>query len=113
MSHVIKVGSEKGFQPNTSRKFSYIRDRRKREGFVVNWHGKYFAYENVCQHLAVSLDMDDNDFFDYSEKYLVCKTHGAFYKPDSGECVGGPPIGQKLLALSVRLENNEIWVEIP
>lgn len=109
----IIIGPVDGVPPNSSRKFYYLRDKRKREGFVVYWQGQFHAYENVCKHLALSLDLDDNDFFDYSGKFLVCKTHGAFYRPDTGKCVGGPPIGQSLLSFPVKIENGQIVVEIP
>jgi len=109
----IKIGAVKDFPPNSSRKFTYLHDKQKKEGLVVNWHGELHAYENLCQHLSLTLDLDDNDFFDYSGKFLVCKTHGAFYKPDTGKCVAGPPIGKSLHSLPVLIKDDEIFVEIP
>ncbi len=112
MQKKIPIGSVKDFKENSSRKFEYILGKEKKEGFVVRWKGAFYAYENVCQHLALSLDLDDNDFFDYSEKFLVCKTHGAFYEPNSGKCVAGPPIGKTLTALKVVREGDQLFVEI-
>ncbi len=106
------MGSVKDFKNNTSRKFEYLQDKEKKEGVVIRWKDEFHAYENLCQHLALSLDLEDNDFFDYSEKFLVCKTHGAFYEPDTGKCVAGPPIGKSLVDLKVSIEGKELFVEI-
>jgi nitrite reductase/ring-hydroxylating ferredoxin subunit len=38
----------------------------------------------------MELDWQPNRFFDESGQWLVCGTHGAVYRPDSGECAGGP-----------------------
>jgi len=29
-------------------------------------------------------------FFDSTGQYLMCSTHGAMYRPQTGECRGGP-----------------------
>lgn len=109
----IPIGPIKDFPLNSSRKFTYLQNKEKKEGFVVHWKGKFYAYENLCRHLALSLDLDDNDFFDYASKFLVCKTHGAFYKPDTGRCVAGPPIGKSLQSFKVIQEEGQLYVETP
>jgi len=42
-----------------------------------------------------------SEFFDHSELYLICATHGATYEPDTGHCVLGPCRGKSLVPLPV------------
>jgi nitrite reductase/ring-hydroxylating ferredoxin subunit len=77
--------------------------------FVVRWQGRVHAYLNECQHIPVELDFNEGDFFDLSRQYLICATHGAYYRPDSGLCLGGPCKGRQLKKLSVTEEDGGIW----
>ena len=48
------------------------------------------AYLNRCSHVAMELDYQPNRFFDDTGQWLLCATHGAAYRPDTGACGGGP-----------------------
>ena len=78
--------------------------------FVVRYRGKAHAYVNRCAHVWVELDWNNGEFFDISGLYLVCSTHGAVYRPDTGECVGGPCRGQKLLKLDIEEQAEGIYL---
>ena len=58
--------------------------------FAVRYKGQVHAYLNRCAHVAMEMDWQPNRFFDESGHWLVCGTHGAIYRPDNGDCVGGP-----------------------
>jgi len=58
--------------------------------FAIRWRGGVHAYLNRCAHVAMEMDWQPNRFFDDSGDWLLCGTHGAVYRPDSGECGGGP-----------------------
>lgn len=58
--------------------------------FAIRFEGKVHAYLNRCAHVAMELDWQPNRFFDESGRWLVCGTHGAAYRPDTGACAGGP-----------------------
>jgi nitrite reductase/ring-hydroxylating ferredoxin subunit len=58
--------------------------------FAVRWRGRVHAYLNRCTHVAMELDWQPNRFFDDSGDWLLCSTHGAVYRPDTGACAGGP-----------------------
>ncbi|GAA6141773.1 Rieske 2Fe-2S domain-containing protein [Hydrogenophaga sp. 5NK40-0174] len=58
--------------------------------FAIRYEGKVYAYLNRCSHVAMELDWQPDRFFDDTGKWLLCATHGARYRPDSGECTGGP-----------------------
>ncbi|MBE7941941.1 MULTISPECIES: Rieske 2Fe-2S domain-containing protein [Ramlibacter] len=58
--------------------------------FAVRWQGRVHAYLNRCAHVAMEMDWQPNRFFDDSGQWLLCATHGAVYRPDTGACAGGP-----------------------
>lgn len=58
--------------------------------FAIRFQGRVHAYLNRCTHVAMEMDYQENRFFDDSGQWLLCATHGAAYRPDSGECAGGP-----------------------
>ena len=58
--------------------------------FAVRYKGLPQAYLNRCTHVAMELDWQPNRIFDESGRWLLCASHGAVYRPDTGECAGGP-----------------------
>jgi len=68
--------------------------------FVVRWQGRPYAYLNRCTHVAMEMDYQPDRFFDDTGQWLLCATHGAAYRPDTGACAGGPCRGG-LIAIAV------------
>jgi nitrite reductase/ring-hydroxylating ferredoxin subunit len=58
--------------------------------FAIRYRGGVHAYLNRCTHVAMELDWQPNRFFDDTGQWLLCGTHGAAYRPDTGACAGGP-----------------------
>lgn len=58
--------------------------------FAVRFQGQPQAYLNRCTHVAMELDWQPNQVFDDSGQWLLCASHGAAYRPDTGECASGP-----------------------
>lgn len=58
--------------------------------FAVRYEGLPHAYLNRCTHVAMELDWQPNQVFDDSGQWLLCASHGAAYRPDTGQCAGGP-----------------------
>lgn len=58
--------------------------------FAVRFEGLPQAYLNRCTHVAMELDWHPNQVFDETGQWLLCATHGAVYRPDTGQCAGGP-----------------------
>jgi nitrite reductase/ring-hydroxylating ferredoxin subunit len=58
--------------------------------FAIRFEGKPHAYLNRCSHVAMELDWQPNRFFDDTGQWLLCASHGAAYRPDTGDCAGGP-----------------------
>jgi nitrite reductase/ring-hydroxylating ferredoxin subunit len=78
--------------------------------FVVRYQDEPRAFVNECAHIPVELDFKPGQIFDQSGEYLVCSMHGAYYAPDSGECVGGPCRGALLVPLAIRESDGQIWL---
>ena len=103
---------EKKIQPSQTAKFSISLDGQKLEGFVLNENGKFFAYMNKCRHMGITLDWDSNEFYTKEKDFLICKTHGAVYRPGTGECVNGPCAGKSLFSLPLVQEAGQIFVDM-
>ena len=58
--------------------------------FAVRFNGQAHAYLNRCTHVAMELDWQPNRVFDATGQWLLCASHGAAYRPDTGQCAGGP-----------------------
>ena len=58
--------------------------------FAVRYERQAHAYLNRCTHVAMELDWQPNRVFDDSGQWLICASHGASYRPDTGQCAGGP-----------------------
>jgi nitrite reductase/ring-hydroxylating ferredoxin subunit len=58
--------------------------------FGIRFEGQPQAYLNRCSHVAMELDWQPNQIFDDRGEWLLCASHGAAYRPETGECVGGP-----------------------
>tara|TARA_B100000795_G_scaffold246680_1_gene212529 strand:- start:171 stop:509 length:339 start_codon:yes stop_codon:yes gene_type:complete len=93
-------------------KFTFLEYGEKQSGFVVFFDAKYYAYRNKCQHLAVELDWDNNEFFEEEEKFIVCATHGAIYEPSSGNCIMGPCAGKKLETIDLEILQDKLIIII-
>lgn len=71
--------------------------------FAVRFQGVAQAYLNRCSHVAMEMDWQPDRFFDASGQWLVCASHGATYRPDTGECAAGPCRGGL-----IRIELSEV-----
>ena len=58
--------------------------------FAIRFKGQVYAYLNRCTHVAMEMDYQPDQFFDDTGRWLLCATHGAAYRPDTGACAGGP-----------------------
>ena len=70
--------------------------------------GRVHAYLNRCSHVAMEMDWRPNQFFDLTGQHLVCATHGALFRPDTGQCIGGPGRGP-LVAIEVEEQGGVVF----
>lgn len=96
--------------------FNVLKNDEVLPAFVIRFHDVVYAYINRCSHMELKLNFINDDFFDLNKESLICATHGALYKPETGSCLGGPCNGLGLVPISVRelegrvtlSDNNEI-----
>lgn len=96
-----------------SQKFRVPDGEREVECFVVRHTGELHAYVNECRHVAMTLDWVENQFFTEDGNYLMCPTHGAWYVPNTGECVAGPPCGKLLHRVPLVERDGEVFALAP
>ena len=111
MSLVIASLGE--LRPGETKKFLITCDGRELEGFLLNYAGEHHAYVNRCRHVPMSLDWVENQFFTEDGRFVQCATHGAYYVPETGECVAGPPCGRTLHRIPLRIEGTSIVADCP
>jgi nitrite reductase/ring-hydroxylating ferredoxin subunit len=109
----IEVGVVGDVAPGTTRKFVLPTPGEATEAFLVNVAGTLHAWVNRCRHVALTMDWVDNRLLDEAGELIVCATHGARYRPDTGECISGPPVGKTLIRVPLRIENGRIIAVIP
>lgn len=99
--------------PGRTRKFVLACPGGEVEGFVLNAGGAFHAWVNRCRHVPMNLDWVDNQFFTDDGQFLQCATHGAYYLPDTGECIAGPPCGKSLTRIPLTVVDGTIEAECP
>lgn len=81
-------------------------------GFLVRSAGEAHAYVNQCAHVPIELDWNQGDFFNATQEYLICATHGAHYEPRTGLCDLGPCVGKRLRPIAVYEQNGNIEIDL-
>ncbi len=81
--------------------------------FAVKKDGIIHVFKNQCPHLNIELEWQPDQFLDSENYFIQCATHGALFDADSGECVSGPCLGQRLQKLESKLDDNRLLVRIP
>lgn len=79
--------------------------------FVVRHAGAIRAYINACPHQGTPLEIVPDAFLDDERRFLVCRTHGAQFRPADGFCVAGPCAGRSLTPAPVRVESGVLVLD--
>ena len=79
--------------------------------FVVRHAGEIRAYRNACPHQGTPLEIMPDAFFDSERRFLVCRTHGAQFRPSDGFCIAGPCAGRSLAPAPVRVEDGMLVLD--
>jgi nitrite reductase/ring-hydroxylating ferredoxin subunit len=107
---IARVGE---IAPGQTKKFLLDCPAGELECFVLNFAGEHHAWVNRCRHVPMSLDWVENQFFTEDGRFVQCATHGAYYLPETGECVAGPPCGRSLVRIPLRVDGDALVAECP
>ena len=110
MKAIARVGE---IAPGRTKKFLLDCAVGEIEGFVLNFAGEHHAWVNRCRHVPMSLDWVENQFFTADGDYIQCATHGGLYRPETGECIAGPPCGKSLHRIPLKIDGDTIYAECP
>jgi nitrite reductase/ring-hydroxylating ferredoxin subunit len=78
--------------------------------FAVGTARGPLVYANACPHLGVPLDWAPDRFLSLDGIYIICGTHGAEFRIDTGECISGPCRGKFLTAIAARIDNGMLVI---
>lgn len=76
--------------------------------FLVRNNAGIYCYIDHCPHLGSPLAWQPDQYLDSDKKHIVCATHAALFKIDSGYCVAGPCVDQSLTQLTIAIIDNEV-----
>jgi nitrite reductase/ring-hydroxylating ferredoxin subunit len=92
--------------------FDYKEGPFDEQGILIRTRDGVKAYKNECRHLPMRLDdREPAEIWDEHNRYLVCNSHGARYRPDDGLCVSGPCEGSHLKELPVIIDGNDVFLD--
>lgn len=80
---------------------------------AVRWGERVFGWINSCPHVGVPLNLEPDQFFDFTGHYLLCSYHGAIFVPTTGQCIRGPCKGQSLRPFALAIRNGNVVAESP
>lgn len=76
--------------------------------FAVGSHAGAVVYRNACPHLGIPLDWAPDRFLSADGSVIMCGTHGAEFRIDTGECLRGPCVGEFLHAVPFVIKDAKI-----
>lgn len=80
---------------------------------AVRWGDRVFGWINSCPHVGVPLNMEPDQFLDFTGNYLLCSYHGAIFVPTTGRCIRGPCKGQSLRPFSLSVSDGMVVASAP
>ena len=82
----------------------------ERKLFAIRQDNQLYAYWNSCPHMGIPLNWMPGKFLDLDGVFLQCSSHGALFKVDDGECVGGPCVGDPLSPVTLKRDGDQYFI---
>jgi len=77
---------------------------------AVRREDKVYLYKNICPHTDSPLDFRPGMFLNSRRDLILCSTHGALFRIESGACLAGPCDGQGLKAVPHQVRDGKIYL---
>lgn len=77
-------------------------------GFVVRRGQSVRGYVDRCAHMALPLAQQLDRYLTDDGSLIQCSWHGALYRIEDGQCVGGPCAGARLTPWAVQVVDGNI-----
>lgn len=77
---------------------------------AIRKDGNVFVYENECPHIGAPLDFTPGQFLTHDKEYIICSTHAALFKIETGECVDGPCLGDHLTQINAEVRGGTVYL---
>jgi nitrite reductase/ring-hydroxylating ferredoxin subunit len=103
----IGEGEAKGFGPI---------DGARRKVILVRRGGVLRGWLDACPHYSTGTPMawKTDAYLNGERTHLTCHSHGALFEIETGECVLGPCLGQRLTAVAISVsEEGGVFVMLP
>ena len=78
---------------------------------VLRLDREILIYENRCPHTRESLDPTGGSVASPDGQLIHCQRHAAVFIASTGECVGGPCLGENLTPVGFTLSNGDIYLD--
>ncbi len=69
------------------------------------------GFVNSCPHQGTPLNITEDRFFTRDGRFLLCRTHGARFRPQDGACISGPCAGERLAPYPVRVAGGKVLAQ--
>ena len=82
--------------------------------FIVRQGDRLVAWRNNCPHYDnARMAWKKDEFLNADRDRIVCGAHGALFEIDSGVCVQGPCLGDKLIPVALDIRDGEVFLDAP
>lgn len=96
--NTIEEDGSKGFQVN------------ELAVFAIRKQQEVYLYLNSCPHLGIELEWEEDRFLDSEAMHIQCSTHGALFVIETGLCVAGPCLREKLTPIPCTVRDNIVYI---
>lgn len=87
-------GSSRGFDPGRSGQDTLLLVRRGEQ---------VYAYADACPHHGTPMAWRKDAYLNAAHDRIVCHAHGAQFDIETGECLLGPCLGQRLRPIPLHI----------
>lgn len=84
--------------------------KEDRSIIITRLGDKCWGFLNMCPHMGIELQFQNDKFMSFDGSQLQCSMHGALFDITSGYCTWGPCSGQSLVGIPLVLEKGTIFL---